>query len=292
MNIPIVFIHINDTPYLKYSLKIANRTNKHIFFIGDDNNFKYISKYDNITFIHINEFIHEREKSFNDNYEDIKSSTCLLHSWWMKFNYLKYLVLYNFCNKYNFEKIWTFDSDTLIVTNLNDDNKMTDDYSLYDCIILNKGALPSGIITQNCLKDFNTEIIDRFVNKNSRFTDLKKYYDTKVSWPEAYTAMASFNECIDKYKFNCLYGDSIINSSFFDSCIFKSDGFVIDESIKTSDLNFIDKRKAKLYTFNKSGIYNKLISTNEEIKLHTINLSWVKLSTFKLFTDKINAVNI
>ncbi len=142
MSIPIVFIHYGDCSYLKYTLKSAKLFNpeKRVILIGDKTNKYYSEKY-NI------------EHYFFDNYTELKEIKELEKAYkivggadfermnkskggkdWTKFNFIKWGVLYNFVVSQKIGKLWTFDSDTLIISNL---KQKENTYKNYDYTTIN-----------------------------------------------------------------------------------------------------------------------------------------------------------
>ena len=127
MEAPIIFIHYNDPPYLKYVLQAVLKSNqgRRIVLIGDDSNAKYI----NIGIEHY-QFRDYLTSSLAKNLEKVykrvggkdfeKINTSKGGEDWTKFNFMKWFVLYNFLGEQSINRFWTFDSDTLILSDLSE----------------------------------------------------------------------------------------------------------------------------------------------------------------------------
>lgn len=121
---PIVFFHLNDSPYLKYTLSLAKKHNPHaeIILFGDDTNSHHSSL--GIRHILFKDYTHGVDaEQFTKVYKliggpDFINKVNRRGFDWCRFNFLKWFVLYEYSMQSNLLSCWTFDSDTYIATNL------------------------------------------------------------------------------------------------------------------------------------------------------------------------------
>ena len=94
---PIIFIHYGNSPYLKYTLEAAKRTNpnKEIILLGDRSNKKYANN-SNVTFYPFKDFRQsELISRFNSVYRHIAGEEHGRKNW-TYFVFLRWFIIYDF----------------------------------------------------------------------------------------------------------------------------------------------------------------------------------------------------
>ena len=270
-NTPIIFIHYGDTPYLQYTLKSAKyfNPNKEVILLGDKKNIKYKK-------IGIKHFFF---KDYDEGKEiDIFKEVCKFiagekqtNKEWVNFSFKKWFYLYNFIKKYNIERFWMFDSDTLIISDLsNQENK----YSKYDCTEQCNGWCMKGLFNNKKIIKNYIDKINELFQREDYLEEQRKEFETNSDY--AFTEMRAYYIYKKESIISAIRLNKKINNETFDECICQAHG------MKTEYVNSIKRTIKKLY-FKNSNIYEKVEKTGQLVKLNSINMSWVTTS----FIEKV-----
>ncbi len=261
--IPIIFIHYGDSAYLEYSLDLAKKKNpnKRVILLGDKTNKKY-TKLDIEHFYFEDYFSGEEVEKFKKNYQFI-AGDAKRKSYWTNFVFKRWFCIYNFINKNNIEKFWTFDSDTLILTSL---LQFEEKFHDIDCTTQCNGICMNGFVN-------NQDVVKGYVNKiNELFTRedyLNKQKEEMKENPRwAFTEMRAFKTYEEESVIKTKRLSEIIDSSTFDECICQ------DNDMEMEKKENYDYKTNKLY-FKNGEIFEKNLKNGELIKLNTVNMSWV-----------------
>lgn len=122
--IPIVFIHYGISDYLEYSLKSAkySNPNKELHLIGDKENISLSRLVDNHSLF--SDFNAQKIQSLNHRYILIGSNNIYLRKdvnkreYFEYFCFLRWFVLEEYMLKNKIDRVWYFDSDTMIISDL------------------------------------------------------------------------------------------------------------------------------------------------------------------------------
>ena len=260
-NIPVLFIHFNDSGYLEYTLKSALKfnPNKRIILLGDKSN-EYYKK------LGIEHYFFENyDKSaeielFEKVYKFIAGSSQRKQPW-TNFVFKRWFYMYNFVKQNNIESFWTFDSDTLIFSDL---SKYEKQFSEIDCTSQCNGSCMNGYINNlDVVKNYLDKINELF--QNSEY--LKKQQKEVAPNPDwAFTEMRAFATFEKENKPNVFRLNKIESNETFDECICQKDGMETEEKF--------GRTIKKLY-FENGKIYTKEKTSGKLIKLNTLNMSWV-----------------
>ena len=272
-NIPIIFLHIGDIFYLKYTLRSAVYHNQkgNIILIGNDSN----KKYERLGIKHFNfdDYLDSSDiNEFEVNYKLIGGSRFLEINAakgydWTKYNFLKWFVLRNFLNKHDIENCWTFDSDNMILCDLQEKSYF---FEHLDCTVRPSFSMIMGKINNPMiLQDYCTTIIQLF--KDQEFLENQRIeFNSNAQF--GFTMMRAFMKFYELYQ-NKYKIDTFekINKGelFLDMLLRKGKNiFVINEKKeKDSDIKQLYQRGSILFV--------KHVSTGDFIKLNSIDLSWV-----------------
>ena len=151
MPTPIIFCHYGNTEYLKYSLKCAKFNNPgcEIFLLGDQYN-KIAAEKCGITHVFFNDLNYGNEiRLFDAIYKLIQGR---LHEHmrggrdWVKFVFKRWFFTYNFISRRNTEAFWHFDSDNMILDDL---ERHKEKFRRYDCTEQCGGMCMNGYVTSH-----------------------------------------------------------------------------------------------------------------------------------------------
>ena len=269
--IPVIYIHFGNTDYLKHSLDFAlqNNPDKDIYLLGDSLNefykkhginHQFFSKYDDyeeiVLFNNIFKYIRG-----GVIYSDFKGEMVRIREF-ERFCFVRWFYLYYFMAENHIEKCWYFDSDTLILTSLtNQEPKYMD----YDFTEQCNGSCMKGLISINNLKDYINEINRLFLD-DKYLNWIKNELTGHPGW--VFCDMRAYDAYKQKFRPNSKTLYSVVNNEVFDDALLQE---------RNSEMEFnrlLKVRMKKLFYINKN-IYIKNTLTEELVKLNCINLSWL-----------------
>lgn len=273
MNNPIIFIHYGDTPYLKYSLKSAIFFNpdKKIILIGDKKNKKY-QKY-GVTHIHFAKYDQsESITNLNNNFKYIGGIERQTEQdkRFELFCFKRWGYLYEYLKEEKLDACWYFDSDTLILSKLdNEENK----FKNQGITEQSNGSMMKGLIQLEQLQKFVLLINNLFLDEeylNEQKIDMKKNPTFAFCDMRAYVKFKKiFNPKTIKLN-------SLISDETHDECICQEDGMEME-------FNKNLKRSIKKLYFQNGQIFEREKKSKKFINIKTINMSWVTTS----FIEKV-----
>ena len=270
-SIPIIFIHYGDSDYLKYTLrstKIFN-SNSRVILLGDESN-QYCT-YLGIEHFYFKDYGKSPEmRLFEKVYRFIAGSE---HgkTEWTHFVFKRWFHIFEFIQSHGIEQFWTFDSDNLVLVNL---EKFSVNLSKYDCTEQCNGICMNGFVnSQKIVKGYIDTI-------NSLFMDVeylkKQVKDFITNSDYAFTEMRAYDEYRQRSNLNAIRLQTLLDEETFDECLCQSQG-----------MEFINGKK-KLF-FKNGFIYQKNILNQKLLKVNTINMSWTDISLIEeLFTYAVN----
>lgn len=285
--IPIIFIHYGYNEYIELTVQTALNNNNKIIFLGDKENEEHIKKYP-VDFYYFNDFMDEKIITVLGNILNILLSTkegrkYLTTDYYRIFCIQKWLIISNFLKNKNIEEVFVFDTDNLILDNLN-----KYDYSEYDFIRYNDIGFQS-YIKSNIVHEFSDfiENLDKIdILNNDNIMGLT----TKFILSNEYKYLTGDVEDVDGQIFDNAI--SVNSRNLYDTLTDKDMISKIsfnDRDIKViyyiDNKNFYFKRNINYYRENKSSSIN---STDRYIRLLNINMSWVKMDYFRSIYNFIN----
>lgn len=272
---PIIFLHYGNSYYLKFVLAIAKKNNpgKKIILLGDKSNAHltslgiehyYFSDYANSE--KINQFNHVFHLVCGSDFEKIRTDA----KFWVRFNFLKWFILLNFCKQKEIEKLWIFDSDVYILDNLSNYESL---FESYDYTTHSHNEMIQGMINNlNILDYFCNLVIELFQNK--QYLDAQKK-DFLQNPRFALSMMRMFKEMFTHRKFKTIRFNLVINNKRFDECFFFDSEYVTNTVTKEKTRKIYPIIKKLFY--NNGNFYLKLPASNNAYHLLiTMNLSWVE----------------
>lgn len=268
----ILFCHYGNSPYLIYTLKQVKLTNPEcrIILLGDQEN-KNTAKIANVE--------HYYFKDYDNSAEILKFEAVFKHiagikhkkEFWTKFVFKRWFYIHNFIRKNNIDSFWHFDSDNMILSNLEDQEYKFKDF---DCTEQCNGICMNGYIS-------SFDVVDGYVNKiNDLFVDEEYLNEQKIDFinnPDyAFTEMRAYKAYKEQEKIKSIRLNKIIDKESFDDCICQEHGY----DVYTVPLG--GRYLKKIYTDNHGTFYCYHLNSTTYIKMNSLNLSWVPTSLFKL----------
>ncbi|MEQ8238127.1 MAG: hypothetical protein RIA69_02895 [Cyclobacteriaceae bacterium] len=270
MKTPLIFVHFGDTHYLKYVLKSAVRSGNKTILIGDESNRKY-KNYGIDHYIFDDYLQNPSAHRLSEVYRRVGGtsfSEINAHKGardWTKFNFQKWIVLEEFCKLNELSGFWTFDSDTLIFSDL---NQLNDYFEEYSYSTMNEHNQLQGKLNDiSVLSSFNKLVIDLFENESFLEDLMKTDFQKNPTW--GFTMMRVFESLKIQEGYNTIrLKDVVIDGATFDECICMPFQMEIYESE-------IGRSLKMLYANGSGNIFEKVINEPTYLKLHSLNLSWV-----------------
>ena len=269
---PIIFCHYGNSPYLFYTLKqvkLSNPENR-IILLGDEDNKKvaHKAKIEHCCFKDYDDS--DEIKVFNQVYQHIAG---FKHKkeFWTNFVFKRWFYIHNFIKKNEINGFWHFDSDNMILSDL---NKQEHKFKDFDCTEQCNGICMNGYIS-------SYQVVNGYVNKiNELFKDeayLKKQKQDFIAHPDyAFTEMRAYKAYREQENINSVRLNKIIDNESFDDCICMDHGYERHESL----LN--NQYLKKIYFDAQGNFYCYHIESSQYVKMNSLNLSWVPTSLFKL----------
>ena len=276
---PIIFIHRTNSDYLKYTIQLAKISNpeKEIFFLGDTEN-AYLSKFGAKHFLFSDYDNGEKIENFHKVFKIVAGSQHGREKW-LKFVFQRWYHICNFIEAHEIESFWTFDSDTLILTDLSLwENRL----SKYDCTEQCEGMCMNGFVS-------NKKVVYGYVKKMNELFVRNNYIkkqeaDFVLNPTYAYTEMRAYETYKQEENLKTIHIGSVQEESIFDDCLCYAD--------EMETYNFLlYGNKLKTIYWRMDGIFFfKHEQSNKFIRINTLNMSWVPTYLYSRII-KIAAIN-
>ncbi len=268
---PIVFIHYGDTPYLKYTLDIAKKTNpdKEVVLLGDKKNEKYEKI--GIKHFYFDDYNKGEEIEIFDRVFQFIAGTSHKKKAWVNFVFRRWFYIYNFAKQNNIQSFWTFDSDNLILSNL---SKHEERFSKIDCTSQCNGSCMNGYIKNLHVVKAYLDKINELFQRSEYLKKQEREFEQHPNW--AFTEMRAFETFKEENRPKVYRLNSILDNETFDECICQEHGMEMEYNLR------FNRMMKKLY-FKDNKIYEKSIETGKLAKVNTLNMSWVTTS----FIEKV-----
>ena len=274
--IPIIFIHFSNSNYLQYTLDLAKKNNldKRVILLGDKTNNRY--KNIGIEHFYFDDYYGGSEvEEFNKVYKFIAGAQ-KRKKYWTNFVFKRWFCIYNFITENNIQAFWTFDSDTLILTSLNQFEKR---YDSIDCTTQCNGSCMNGFINnQRVVRDY-VKKINQLFQRNAYLAKQEKDFENHPDW--AFTEMRAFASYKNEDNIKTMRSNKIIDDSIFDECICQENGMKMEHKKNYG-------YKTNVLYYKNGEIFEKSLNNKKMIRLNTINMSWVPL----ILIEKIYYYNL
>ncbi|WP_298343644.1 hypothetical protein [uncultured Algibacter sp.] len=269
---PIIFCHYGNSPYLYYTLKQVKLTNpqNRIILLGDEKN-EIVAKKAKVEHHCFQNYDESDEiKVFDQVYKHV-AGVKHKKEFWTNFVFKRWFYVHNFIKKNNINAFWHFDSDNMILSDLNNQEHKFKDF---DCTEQCNGICMNGYIS-------SFQVVNGYVNKiNALFKDEAYLNEQKKDFIKnadfAFTEMRAYKAYREQENINSIRLNKIIGNESFDDCICMEHGYETYDSV----LN--NQYLKKIYFDANGNFYCYHIESSTYIKMNSLNLSWVPTSLFKL----------
>jgi hypothetical protein len=270
-----VFTHYGDCEYLTYTLRQATLSNPGMrrVLIGDEKNRETAIRagWEHVMF---RDLVSAKRDLFNARFRWVqgpKHQPVKGGQDWLRFVFERFYCLETFILESGAKHFWHFDSDTMVVHDLDRYTVRILNMSV-DCTTLCHDYCPSGWITTSFLRSYCDGII-RIFGDESFLAEKQQFYDS-VKPAEAYTEMPAF--CDHRISANSktihLASAFAADGVWFDDCICHADSF---ETVAPS----VMRQSPKALTAVDTNIVCKKHGVDYEFA--TINCSWVPIRVFE-----------
>lgn len=268
MNTPILFCHYGISDYLKYTLKSARyfNPNKEIVLLGDSQN-RNLAISENVRHVYLkdyesSELLFKFEKVYSHTAGDSHG-----REFWLKFNFKRYFYIHEFLKQESKMSCWYFDSDVLILSDL---NKQELKFKKYDFAV--HSNVNGYINSMQTLFLYLEHNISAFTNNQFLLNQRQKIN----LFPNlALTEMATFKSFLQNEKIKYSILNININGETFDECLLVADGMEIIE------IPFHGKKYKKLYADLSGNIFCRDADSFFFIKMITLNMSGAPSSLYR-----------
>ena len=269
-NPPIIFIHKGDSDYLQHTLKSAKifNPNTRIILLGDESN-KHYQEEIGIEYFSFSQCEGEESQKFDKNFKYIAGTQEGGGEWWVRFVFKRWFHLLNFVRSNHIRRFWTFDSDNLILSNLED---QVSKFLEYDCTEQCNGWCINGLVNGlEVIKGYIDKINDLFLDTNYLDKQRREFINNPT-W--AFTEMRAYVEYKESVPFKSVSLNTIIDGETFDECLCQQHDMEME----------VEGGKKKLY-FENGNLYERYLPTQQLVKLNSINMSWLPTSFIKEIFD-------
>jgi hypothetical protein len=268
MNSPIIFCHYGISDYLKYTLKSARyfNPNKEIVLLGDSQN-RSLAISENVRHAYLKDY-ESSELLFN--FEKVYLHTAGEshgREFWLKFNFKRYYYIHEFLKQESKNSCWYFDSDVLILSDL---NKQELKFQNFDFAV--HSNINGFINSRETLSLYLEHNISTFTD-NEFLLNQRKKIDLHPSL--ALTEMATFKTFIQNEIIKHSILKKNINSETFDESLLVADGMEIIE------IPFHEKKYKKLYADLSGNIFCRNADSLFFVKMMTLNMSGAPTSLYR-----------
>lgn len=276
----ILFSHYGYSSYLEYSLKCARKTNPEarLILLGDEYNAD-VAKRNNWEHYLFRDFSSRSQARFDQSFKHVQGRK---HNHikngvdWLRYVFERWFFIDGFMKREKINRLWHFDSDTMILKNL-----QAFDASLleYDFSVQCNGTCLNGIVSRDVVSEFCEHICHLFEDDDFLLAQQQEF-DT-VSPGYAFTEMRAFSNYMESTSHRGIHLLAYSTDQIFDDCICQSHGFEMTNLPSGQHVKAIYSRDGKIF-----GIRNQTI-----IEFISLNLSWVPDYVFQWMLDVLNGSN-
>ena len=279
MDAPILFCHYGISDYLKYTLKSARyfNPNKEIVLLGDSQN-RSLAISENVRHVYLNDY---ESSELLLNFEKVYLHTAGEshgREFWLKFNFKRYYYIHEFLKQESKYSCWYFDSDVLILSDL---NKQELKFQNFDFAV--HSNINGYINSRDTLFLYLEHNISTFTD-NEFLLDQRKKIDLHPNL--ALTEMATFKTFIQNGNIKHSILKKNIKSESFDESILNADG------MELIDIPIHEKKYKKMYADLSGNIFCRDADTLSFVKMMTLNMSGAPTSLYrKIFYTSLTSKN-
>lgn len=270
MSAPIVFIHFNNSYYLKYTLYAARCFNpdKRVILLGDKTNAHFRRK--GIEHHFFEDYSTGKEVQLFDRFFQFITAGYYLNAYKTRFFFRRWFLMYHFLQSQGIDRFWTFDSDTLILTAL---SKQEHKFSDYDCTEQCGGHCMNGFINNiDVVKGYRDKMITLF--QSDDYLDQQRQIIKADPRLRVFSEMNVYNTYKEEDNFRSIALNTFIDGETFDDCI------SLPHNMKMHPQRIRGKKHVKqLYGNPSVDLFFYHLPTKKFIKTNTLNMS-VRMPAF------------
>ena len=270
MPAPILFIHYGPAHYLKWALEVARRTNpeKRIVLLGDPSNRRFARR--GVEFIDFETLrVGEKEREFQKVFQVIQGERHRFHKHagievWLKFVFRRWFLIEAFLSAEKIDSFWTFDSDTLVLSQLAPrENRFRNVDSTTQC---RGNCLNGWVRSADLVAGYTSCILALFRDE--------KYLDSQrqrllMDAGLAFNEMDAFTEFRRRRGFSVRRASELIDGEAFDDAL----AFVDDFEVAPEKV--LGKTEVKRIWTDGKSIFAKQNESGQFVRLLTCNMSWM-----------------
>jgi hypothetical protein len=276
----IIYTHFGNSPYLKYALASATKSNPHArkILLGDNDNQK-VALDNGWEHYNLDDYDSELRQEFNFVFKWVQGKKHLATrngKDWLRYVFERWYIVEEFCKRENINNFWHFDSDVMIVEDLAEYQAKLQKDGMFFTKQCN-GTCLNGYVETQILPDFLKFVIVLY--KDEKFIKSQQDEFDNINPTFAFTEMRAFNMFSKQTAYKGIVIESYFDNLWFDDCIAHDDGF------ETTYLPFCRKNIKKI-CHDKDGFYSHI--NNEKKRFISINCSWVPMYVFEWILDSVN----
>ena len=267
---PILFIHYGPAHYLRWALAAARRSNpgKRIVLLGDATNKRSAHC--------VAEFVDfaslggtEKEREFQRVFQPIQGERHRFHKangveFWLKFVFRRWFLIEAFLDKEGLDSFWTFDSDTLILSDLEArDNRFASFEATTQC---KDQCLNGWVGGKKLVPRYTQSILDQFLDQQHLGMQRERL---KIHAGLAFNEMDAFAEFRRREGVKTCHGQVPVDGAIFDDALAFTEGF------EFAPRKVLEKTAIKRLWSDGSGIFAKHLASGQFVRLLTCNMSWM-----------------
>lgn len=182
-----------------------------------------------------------------------------------KFFFRRWFLMYNFVTQQEIESFWTFDSDTLIVTNLADEEYR---FASVDCTEQCNGWCMNGYIRVRGVVAGYLDKISELFTRDEYLEQQQRDFVDNPKW--GFTEMRAYWTYKHEEDVNSVHLGQIIDGATYDDCLFNA------HDMETYPIQFKGRTTLKKIFLEPQGrIYVKHLPSQSYVRLNSLNLSWL-----------------
>ena len=261
---PILFIHYGPAHYLWWTLAVARRSNpgQRIVLLGDATNKRSVRG--------VAEFVDfeslsgtEKEQEFQRVFQVIQGERHRFNKangveFWLKFVFRRWFLIEAFLEREVLDSFWTFDSDTLVLSDLLLREKR---FSNVEATAQCKNQCLNGwISSRELVSRYTRSILDQFSNK--AFLEAQRDR-LKVHAGLSFNEMDAFAEFRSRESVKTWHGEKPIDGEIFDDALAFFEGFEVATG------KVLGKTAIKRLWSDGQNVYARHLKSGEFVRLLT-----------------------
>lgn len=278
MTAPILFIHYGDSPYLRYTLEAAALFNpgKEVLLLGDASNRTYADRagasFHPLADLDGGEKVGRFERDFR-----FIAGPRHGKEFWTRFVFKRWFLIDRFLRERGVDRFWTFDSDTLVLSDL---GRYEARYAGYDCTEQCHGICMNGLVSREAVEGYTDKMLELF-GREDYLERQRRIVEEHPTW--AFTEMRAYATYKEEEGLRTMHLGSIVDGETFIDCICDAEGHnAIWESY---DEPIGGQTVIRLYFADDGTVGGRHLPTGEFVRFAAINMSWVPLYFFERVLD-------